>query len=314
MPFISGPSIPNEAAGTTVADPILKDIGLDLILAASSLDVFSVNSAAIDQASGAIGTNIRGNLSPAYTTTTNGTAGTYNDTTKQLAISSTAGLGVGDYLEVSHAAVNGGVPVPVKIASVVNATAVTLVGNPFDGSNKTAISYQVAWRFAILAGSNGSVSSGAGQINYAKLVTADSAGNANLAPVESPFYVRDAPAGSAFISVNAQDGVAGASGNTLTPALAVLAGWASRGGVVSLAWANHSTLLRNDFRWSDGSTAEKAYAAATGANLTLTAGDGLKAGRLVMRGLLGGGVTVERDVTYLLDNTAPTIVMYIAGR
>lgn len=314
MAFTSGPSISNEAAGSSAADPVLRDLGLDIIMAASTLDVFTVNSAAIDQATGAIGTNIRSNLSPAFTTVTSGSAGSYDDVTKQLAISSTAGLGAGDYLEVAQASVNSGLPQPVKILAVVSATAVTMVSNPFNGSSKTNISYQVAWRFAITGGSNGSVSSAAGTQNFAKLVTADSAGNANAAPAESAFWVRDPLAGAAFIAINAQDGVAGAAGNSLTPSLSVLPSWANRGGVVSVAFTSHSTLARNDFKFSDGTTAEKALAAAVGSNLTLSAGDGLKAGRLVMRGLLGGSVTVERDVTYALDSTAPTLAMYLAGR
>lgn len=313
MPYTPAGNIVALNGGLSAADAILNGLGVEVVFAASTLDVASVASAAIDQASGAVVTNLRASLSPAHTTATNGSGGSYDDATKQFTVASTAGLAAGDYLELQHANINGGAVQPLKIASVASGTALTFAQNPFNGlGNKTGILYQVAWRLAIAAGSGGSVSSAGGTANYTKFGAADASGNAGLS--ENVFYVRDAPAGSAFLSLNGGDAVAGAVGNTPTPALAVLAAWASRGGVSHLAWANHSAQARNDFRWGDGTTGEKTIAAALAGSLQLTAGDGVKYGRLVMRAAPGSAVTVERDVSYTLDSTAPVIVMHLAGR
>ena len=298
-----------NGAGASAADPILKNLGLGLVFFASSLDVATVNGAWIDQASGFPGTNtVASSLSPASSVITAGTAGGYNDTTKQYTVSDTTGLSAGDPLFLSHAAITDGI---FEIASIVNGTDVTVQNNPLDGSGaQTNIAYQVGWRYDGAAGTAPMASSAGGTQNWFKAETETAA--TVVTQYEDTFFVRDAPAGSAFIAVDGGDytGQIGAS-NALT--LAILSGWTNQGGVVSVEMANHSVQTANDFTWtSGGGTGEVALATAE-SGLTASAGDGAKYGRLLFRGLTGSAYTVGVDIDYTVDSAGSVLSMTLWG-
>ena len=89
------------------------------------------------------------------------------------------------------------------------------MSNPFDGGgNVTGIAFQVAWRYLFTAGTAPSASSTSGSINYWKFDGEDDV--QNKTQQEDVFYVRDAPAGAAFISIDgkAYDGVVATSDPT----------------------------------------------------------------------------------------------------
>lgn len=305
MPYTVTP----QNAGASAADPLLKGLKFEWFDGASTIDVASIVDAWLDSASSPNTNSVKVSLSPAPTVTTNGTAGAYVGATKRLTIASTTGLSVGDYLIVSHPSVTGGAAQFGKIASIPVAGAVTLVGDPLGSSDLTNVSYQVAWRYQFIAGTAPSVSSAGGSANYTKFQGADSAGNSLV--TTNVFYVADAPAGAAFVSINGQSSQA-ASGNTATPALNILSGWTNRGGVATVELLNHSTQARNDFKFSDGTVAEKVIAGALG-TLQLTAGDGTKYGKLRLRAFPGSPTYVDVDLQYTQDTTAPTILMGLAG-
>lgn len=314
MAFLTG----STPAGSSASDPFLNGLRVEFVFGASTFDIFTVDRVGIDQVSGFPSTdNSTSNLSPAATVITNGTAGSYNDTNKRLTITSTAGLSVGDYLLVAHSSVNGGNAFLVRILSIPVAGSVTFETpdgtNPFDGGgNRTNVSYQVAWRLALTAGNSPTVSSASGTQNYIKHRSSDQA--SNQAQQEESFWIRNKPSNA--ITLQSQDAEAGAAGNSTNPVLRVLSAWDNRGGVRTLEWANHSTLSRNDFRWSDNGTDERAFTVAelgSGIPLNLTAGDGVKAGRLLLRARQGSSVYVGLDITYNLDSTAPTLVMAVYG-
>jgi hypothetical protein len=297
-------------AGTTAADPILKNLGIEWIIAASTMDIATFTDAWIDTAAGFPGTNsVKSSLTPAATVLTSGNAGTYDDTTKQYAIGSTTGIIVGDYYYLSHASLTAGV---YAIASIIDATHVTIVGNPLNGlGNKTAIAYQIAWRYAGVSGTAPSVSSPSGQQNFYKVRASDS--SANQIDASNDNYIRDPLAGSSFISVNGQSYL-GASINTLTPTFDFLSGWTNRGGVSHLALGSHSVQTGNtDFRWGDTTITEKTSSAARASGFSLTAGDGIKYGSIKFKSK-SSGVIYSVDMSVTVDSTAPTIVMTLAGR
>lgn len=306
-------SILLNGAGASAADPILKGLGFEWILAASTMDIATLTDAWIDTAAGFPGTNsVKSSLTPAATVLTSGTNASYDDTTKRYTISSTTGLIVGDYIYLSHASLTAGV---YQIATLPGAGLFTLVNNPLNGQgNKTLISYQVAWRYAGTAGTAPSVSSGGGTQNHYKVRASDSA--ANVSDATDTDYIRDAPGGSAYIAVGGQN-FTGATINTATPSLNILSGWTNNGGISHVEFTTHSVQTsKSDFRHSDGSLTEKAIATAesNGLNLTTgTPGDGQKFGRVLFKSK-AGGVTVGVDLDITLDTTGPTIVMQLAGR
>jgi hypothetical protein len=300
-----------NGAGASAADPILKNLGIEWIIAASTMDIATLTDAWIDQVAGFPGTNsVKANVSPASTVLTSGTNAGYDDTTKRYTIASTTGLVVGDYIYLSHANLTAGA---YQIATLPAAGQLTLVNNPLNGQgNKTGISYQVAWRWAGTAGVAPLASSGAGTQNFFKVRAADSAGNVTDASDSS--FVADAPAGSSFISV-AGKAYTGQSTNDATPAFSVLSGWTNSGGVSHVEFTTHSVqTIRSDFRHADGTLAEKPLATVEAAGLSLTAGDGMKYGRALLKSKSAAVVAVGVDLDINLDTTGPTIVMTLAGR
>lgn len=303
-----------NSAGVSAADPILSGLPIELTVGVSTMDVASITDVYVDQNTTFAGTNsIKSSLSPAATVLTSGTAGSYNDTSKNYTISSTTGLTAGDYLYLSHASLTAGL---FKIASVVDATNVTITGNPLNGlGNKTSISYQVAWRYNGTVGtspiSGGSIATG--QIFYLKGDMADTAGN--HAQTYDSFYGRTAPAGSSYIALQGAT-YTGATGTTQTPTLSVLAAWTNNGGIYSVELANHSVQARNDFTWtSGGGTAEKTISAAESSGLTVANIAGaVNYGALRFRSLSASANYLSVDIDYTVDLTAPTLVFQIKGR
>lgn len=299
-----------NGAGTSTADPILKNLGFEWILAASTMDIAALTDAWIDQAAGFPGTNsVKSSLSPAATVLTAGTNGSYDDTTKRYTITSTTGLSVGDYIYLSHASLTAGV---YQIASLPAAGQFTLTNNPMNGlGNKTVISYQVAWRYSGTAGVAPTVSSGSGTQNFFKVRAADSAGNVTDA-VDSTF-IEDAPAGLNYLTIGGKS-YTGQIINTVSPSFSLLPAWSNNGGVSHVEFTTHSVqTTRTDFRHADGTIAEKTIGTTEAAGLSLTAGDGQKYGRILLKSR-AAGVTVGVDLDIVLDTTGPTIVLTLAGR
>lgn len=299
-----------NSAGTSAADPILKGLGIEWVIEPSSMDAASVTDAWIDQATGIPGTaSIKASLSPAATVVTSGNAGTYSDSTKRLTISSTTGLSTGDYLYLSHASITAG---PYQIASIPVAGAVTLTVNPFNGlGDKTGIAYQTCWRYDGTAGTNPIVSSSGGTQNFFKAKVADSVGNAGQ--LEATAYVEDPPAGSSYIGI-ATKAYSGQTIATSSPALAILSGWANAGGVTYLELANHSVQGVNNFTFGDSTTSEKTLAAAIASGLKLSAGDGIKYGRINLKSKSSGSILVGVDIDVILDTLGPSLVFLLTGR
>jgi hypothetical protein len=299
-----------NGAGGSAADPILRNLGLELVVSSSSMDVAEFVNAWVDTTAGFAGTNsISSGLSPAASVLTSGNAGTYNDTTKRYTISSTTGLSVGDYIYLSHASLTAG---SYKILAIPASGDITLVTNPLDGTgNKTGISYQVAWRYLVTAGTAPTVSSAGGQINYLKSRVEDSSDNAT--DTADTFYLRDAPSGTSFITIAAKD-YTGQVTNDNTPSFGLLSGWTNRGGVSHVELATHSVQGVNNFQWGDTTTSEKTLSAAVTSGFLLSAGDGIKYGRLLLKSKAGAAVTYGVDISITLDTGGPTIVLGIYGR
>ena len=301
-----------NGAGISAADPILKGLPLKVILGASSFDVATFVEEWIETTPTIPGSagSVRASVSPAASVLTNGVGtGTYDDTTKQYTIATTTGLVVGDRLYLSHPSLTAGfyeiatIPVPGVGGKV------TIVGNPLNGANQSGISYQVAWSYSGIAGTAPIVSSAGGQINYAKARLQD--GATNNGDLAQNFYVEDAPVGVNFISIGGQSYLSGLV-NTLTPSFALLSTWANRGGVSHVELTNHSVQASNQFKWGDGSITEKTLATALTSGFSLTAGDGQKYGRILLK-TKSGGAALGLDIQTLLDTTGPTVVMSLVG-
>lgn len=297
-----------NSAGASAADPILDGLPLDLVIAASSMDVATFNDAFVDQASGFPGTNsVKASVSPASTVVTAGASGSYNDTSKEWTISDTTGLAAGDYIYLSHVSITDGI---YPIATIVDGTNFTVDGNPGDGGgNLSSVAYQVAWVWQTTAGASPQVSSAGGTQNYLKADLED--GDTNNTQAEDDFYVRGAPAGASYITVEGGS----YTGTTVTDTLltlAILSAWTNNGGVTHLELANHSVQSQNDFTWTTGGgTGEKTLAQAEG-GLTASGGDGMKYGRLLLKSKSGGD-SLGVDIDVNLDSTGPTIVLSAFG-
>jgi hypothetical protein len=299
-----------NGAGTSAADPILKNLPFAWIIAASTMDISTFTDAWIDQNNTFPGTNsIKASLSPAATVLTAGTAGSYNDTDKRYTISSTTGLSVGDKLYLSHADLTAGI---YEIATIPISGAVTLTTNPLNGlGNKTGISYQVAWTYNATAGTAPMSSDGTGVLNYFKVRASDSGSNQTDATEST--YVRDAPSGSSYISIDGKS-YTGQTTNDATPSFALLSAWTNNGGVSHIAFTNHSVQTGStDFKHGDGSTTEKTTAATESGGLSFTAGDGQKYGRILLKSK-AGGTTIGVDLDMIVDTGGPVITMVLAGR
>jgi hypothetical protein len=297
-----------NSAGGSAGDPILAGLGFEWIMGASSFDIATIDEAWIDTASGFPGTSsVKSSLSPAASVLTAGTSGTYDDTTKAWAIGSTTGLSAGDYYYLSHASITAGY---FKIASIVDGTHVTITNNPLNGlGNKTAISYQVAWRYAGTAGTSPSVSSSGGQQNVYKFQADDGSTDSQLSDSN---YIRNAPSGSSYIAIGGGS-YTGATVSTATPSLDILAGWTNRGGVSHVEIANHSVQGVATIKFGDNSITERTIAQALSDDLLLTGSDGMKYCQFKLKSK-SGGVAVSLDADVNLDTSGPQVSFTFAGR
>jgi hypothetical protein len=299
-----------NGAGGSAADPVLKNLTEFIVVAASTMDIATFTDVWIDQNNTFPGTNsVKSSLSPAATVLTAGTAGTYNDTTKRYTISSTTGLTVGDRIYLSHANLTAGV---YEIATLPAAGDFTLVSNPLNGQgNKTGISYQVAWSYSATAGVSPMSSDGTGVQNFVKVRASDS--GANQTDFSDSQYVRDAPSGSSYISIDGK-AFTGQTTNDTTPTFSLLSSWTNNGGVSHIAFTNHSVQTGNtDFRHSDGTTSEKTTTTTESNGLSFTAGDGQKYGRILLMSK-SGGTSVGVDLDMIVDTGGPTISISATGR
>lgn len=295
-----------NGAGVSAADPILEGLGIKLGMVPTSMNVADVVGAWIDTVSGFPGTNsVLANLTPAETVILGDISATYNDTSKELTLTSTTGLAAGDLTFLSHATITDG---DYEIAAV-SGSAITLVNNPFNGGgNQTAVAYQAAWALDVVAGSNGTTTSAGGQVNYLKFRADDSL--TNRTDQEDSFFIRSAPAGSGLIALQG-GGYTGQTLSSFTASLAILGSWANQGGVGFVELADHSTQVTNDFTWtSGGGIAERTLASAESSGLTASAGDGAKYGRILLKAASGGSaVVVGVDISFTVDTAGPTITL-----
>jgi len=298
-----------NSAGVSAADPVLKGLGIDMVSGASSMDVALINDANIDPVTGFPGTNsVKASLSPASTLLTSGSAGTFDDVTNQYNIGSTAGLAAGGYVYLSHAAITDG---EYEIATIVNGTDVTFVGPPGDGGgNLTGIAYQTAWKYSTNTAIAPITSSAAGAQNFVKFDAQDSL--TNKTQLEDTFYVRDAPAGSAYIELEGGN-YTGQTAIDFLLTLVILTGWANKGGVSHLQLASHSVQAVNNFTWqTGGGTGEVALATAEG-GLAVAAGDGAKYGRLLLKSKAGAATTIGIDFDITINSTGPVLTLNLYG-
>lgn len=287
-----------NGAGTDVNDPILKGLGMIWIISPESMDVSSVTNFWLDSSSGFPGTNSV-TTTPVSSTIEKGTTGSYNDTLDQLTIGSTTGLGAGDWQYLSHASITDGI---YEIATIVDGTKVTLVGDPFAGNgDKTNITYQVCWTWEGTAGTAPSILDG---VSYYKSDVTD---GLNPVQTEDTNYIKSPPSGSNYIAIDSKS-YTGQITNDTSPSLSVLGGWSAQGGVSYVALSGTGAF------WNVGldDQTEKTIASAT--LIYLSAGDGAKTFSMIMKSKSGGAqnVTLACDIT--LDTQAPTIVHYIKGR
>lgn len=292
-----------NSAGSTAADPLLKDLLLRWTFFSTSMDVASIADAFIDTVVGFPGTStIKTGLSPAATVITGGASGGYNDTSKQYTLSSTTGMTAGDYVYLSQALITDGI---YAIASVVDGTDITVTGNPLNGQgNQTNVAYQIAWTWQGPAGSVGTGSDAAGVNNYGKADVADSAPAST--ELTDSWYVRDAPVGAGYISLAGGD-YTGQTVGSFALALAILNGWTNAGGVTHLELAAHSVQTVNNFTWTTGGgVGEKTLADAEG-GLQAAAGDGIKYGRLLLKGMAGSATPVGVDFSITVDTAGPVM-------
>jgi hypothetical protein len=303
-------SILLNGAGTSAADPILKGLGGTFVFGASTMDIATLTEVWLDTDNTFPGTNsIKSSISPAATVVAAGTTGSYDDTTKEYTISSTTGFSVGDYIYLSHASLTAGF---YKIATLPSSGKFTLTSNPLNGQgNKTNISYQISWKYDFTFGTSPSVSSSGGTQNFFKVRASDSS-PAQTDAVDS-CYVRDAPSGTSYISIDGKDFTAQTT-NDSTPSISILSGWTNNGGISHVAFTNHSVQTGNtDFRHSDSTTAEKTLSTTESNGLNLTAGDGHKYGRILFKSV-ASGVQVGVDIDMILDTSGPVITMTLVGR
>jgi hypothetical protein len=314
MAFSTG----SVVAGVSAADPFLNGLGGELSFGATTRDIATVLGAYLNPTSGATTNNVTASLSPASTVVTSTSAATYDDTTKRLAFTTT-GLAVGDLFEASHSSINSGTSFMARVVTIPVANFVTLVRvsdsiDPFSGGgNRTLVGVQVSWRYIITAGSGNSVSSAGGSANYWRQQAADSA--SNTATQENVLFIRNAPVDGTYVQINAQDATGTtAAGNTTTPVLSILSGWTNKGGIATVALANHGTQAVNHLKWADSSTGEKTLAAVNALAMgAVTNANGINYGRLVFRSKAASAVTGTVDVQYTTDTTPPTLEAYFLG-
>lgn len=298
-----------NSAGVSAADPILDGLNAQFIFAASSFDVATVVNSWLDQVSGFPGTNsVSASLTPATTVLIAGTTGTYDDTGKRLDIGSTTGLAAGDALYISHGTITDGFYI---IATVFDATQVTLEADPFDGGGaQTAISFQVGWSYIEQIGTAPIVSDAPGDQNYFKARVQDS--GTNETDAEDSFWARDAPAGAAYIDLDGATYTGQTFGDTLLTLL-ILSAWVSKGGISHVSLANHSVQSVNNFTWtSGGGIAERTIALAETSGLTCANGAGINYGALEFR-TKSGGVALSVDIDAIVDSAGPTVVFTAVG-
>lgn len=294
-----------NGAGGAANNPVLAGLGMILTLGASTFDVAAVNDAFIDQSSAFPGTNtIKSALSPAAAVLTSGSAGGYNDTTKQWNIGSTTGLSVGDFIYLSHGSFNDGF---YSVASIVDATDITVTGNPLDGAGtQSNVFFQVAWSWEQAAGTAPSQSSAGGTENWFKAEVQDS--NPVISQSEDAFWVRDAPAGSGLAAIEG-GGYSGTIVNDTDLTLSLLSGWANQGGIGFVEMANHSGQGVNNFTWTSGGGTGEVPLAVAEAGLTLASGDGAKYGRLILKAAAGSTNVVGIDIDLTLDTSGPGLLL-----
>lgn len=300
--------LPINGAGGAQNNPVLAGLGVQLIAACTSFDATEVLDAFIDAAAGFPGnTSVKASLTPAATVLTAGSTGSYDDTTKRYAISDTTGMSAGDAIYLSHGSINDGA---FRIASVVDGTHVTIEdangSNPLDGSgNQSNIFYMAAWSWIGPTNAAPINHSGVGSQNFYKFDADKSGINAQ---VEDSLWVADLPAGADGIEVEGGNPT-GQTVNDTALSLEILRNWANAGGVTHVELVNHSVQTINDFTWTNGGgTGEVTIAVAEG-GLTITAGDGAKYGRLVLRGKSGSAYTVEIDISVTLDTSGPVLML-----
>jgi hypothetical protein len=308
-------SVTLNSAGSSAADAIVQGATFEYIIAASTMDVATFDAAWLDTAAGLPGTNGLSGASPAMTVTTRGTNGGYTHSNRRLVIGATAGITAGDAIYVNHASIT---PNVARIESIFDSSTIVIsasdptLPNPFT-ADAAAVSFQVAWRFALTAGTAPSVTSAGGQQNYFKARLSDS--SANQGSLSESHFIKNLPAGALLAALAGIAFNAGGTTNDNTPTLSVLSGFGTNnGGISHIGLENHGTQGVNNATWWDLTSSDKTFAAAITNGLQFSAGDGIKYGRLRLKTKNGSSSGIAIDWAITLDAVAPTILFFVVGR
>jgi len=297
-----------NGAGGSVNDPVLEGLGIKLVLASGAMDIAGISGVWIDQNETIPGTtDVVDDLTPNKTLLLSGLMGVYNDTTKIYNLGTTAGLTLGDPINITHPNATG----IFFIRTIPAAGDVTLIDNPMDGlGNKTNIQYQVGWRYNAITGTAPVVSSAQGTENFFKVRVTDAQGA--IAQDFKNFFIRNTPNGADFIEVAGGNYTGRVVGNREV-SLNILRNWLNNGGVTHVQLASHSVQEVNNFSWIDaGGTGEVLLSVAEN-GLTTTIGDGLKYGRLLLKSYPSAVVSMGVDISVRVDTSGPALTLSIYG-
>jgi len=298
-----------NSAGGSAADPVLKDLGLQLVFIPESMDVATADDAAIDTDSTTTYTNsVKASLSPAATVIEKGTNAAWDGDTDILTIGSTTGLAAGDKIYLSHASLTDGI---YEILTVEDGTTLTLTSDL--GTTITTISYQVAWRYDSDTGTSPYSSDGSGVENWVKFKASDGATNQTDKYQDYFVFVRDQASDVVVLDGGSYTGQETKNSNIT---LAICSAWTNNGGVATVDLEVHGTEAVCNAYWNVGldDQDEKVLATAESTGLYLSAGDGIKYFRLVLRALAESADSAYVDCDITLDSTGPTLSISVEAR
>lgn len=289
-----------NSAGGSADDPILAGLRAKFAFAAASMDAAEIVDVWHDLVSGFPGlVSVRSQLFPAPTIFYAGTTGSYNDTSKELSISSTAGLQSGNALYLSHPNIT---PNLYIIESIQGDGVVTLRNNPFSGlGNLSNIAFQIGWSYTVTIGAVGR--------NYIKVRIEDQ--NDLATQIEDSYFAAVAPFGADFISLNGGNYTGQVTKLRSFP-LQILPAWAHKGGISHVELGPHSVQGANHFTWGDSTTTERTIASAELSGIKVDSTDGAKFGRLLLK-TRSNGTSLGIDISLVVDTLGPTITLSAFG-
>ena len=290
-------------AGALQTDPVLSGIGVIYIAGCPSINVTAVNDAFFDTSSGFPGsTTVKSSLSPVATIITSGSSGTYTNATGDFTIGDTTGLAAFDAIYISHPSITDGV---YLVDTVVDGSNVRLQSDPFSGSDRSGIFFQVAWSYAsVFATGNQS-----GDQQHFKF---DATNGVNNTQVEDFVWHAAPPNGADYIEIESGD-YTGQSVNDPALSLDILRNWPNRGGIITVELTDHGTQSVNNFTWTSGGGAGEVPIATALSGITADAGDGAKYGRLILRARQGANNFRTVDFDLIVDTAGPVLNLSAIG-